>query len=159
MDVERTSRLEAPAEVVWAAVLRTSTFAYVASPILRFPAAELADTQWMPGLELEDRLLLFGFVPLGRHHIRIESVDHEAMRLRTMEAGTIVGELGLYLGAEASASVVTNQPGTIYRLSADGLERMETTDPQAAAFFHKFIAQILSERLSNTTHTIQALLK
>ena len=38
-----------------------------AAPLLRFPAAELADTRWLPGLELDDRVLLFGFIPLGRH--------------------------------------------------------------------------------------------
>ena len=90
MIVERDSRLEAPAEDVWAAVLRMDTFAYVAAPVLRFPAAELADTRWMPGLELEDRLLLFGFVPLGRHRIRIESVDHEALRLRSTEQSRLL---------------------------------------------------------------------
>ena len=86
----RNSRLDAPAEMVWDTVLRADTFAYVAAPLLRFPAASLADTRWVPGLELDDRLLLFGFIPLGRHHIRIESVDHEARRVQTREGSRLV---------------------------------------------------------------------
>ena len=86
----RSSRLEAPAELVWDTVLHTDTFAYVAAPLLRFPAASLADARWVPGLELEDRLLLFGFIPLGRHRIRIAEVDMEAHRLRTEEGSRLL---------------------------------------------------------------------
>jgi ligand-binding SRPBCC domain-containing protein len=86
----RSSRLEAPAELVWDTVLRTETFAYVAGPWLRFPAASLADARWVPGLELEDRLLLFGFIPLGRHRIRIAEVDMAAYRLRTEEGSRLL---------------------------------------------------------------------
>jgi uncharacterized protein YndB with AHSA1/START domain len=90
MQLTRTSTLEAPAEAVWAAVVRADTFAYVAAPLLRFPAAELADTRWLPGLELDDRVLLFGFIPLGRHRIRIESVDEDARRLQTREGSRLL---------------------------------------------------------------------
>ena len=90
MRLTRTSTLAAPAEAVWAAVLRADTFAYVAAPLLRFPAAELADTRWLPGLELEDRVLLFGFIPLGRHRIRIESVDEPGRRLQTRESSRLL---------------------------------------------------------------------
>ncbi len=90
MALQRTSRLEAPAPAVWAAVLQTGTFAYVAGPLLRFPAAELAEARWMPGLELEGRLLLFGFIPLGRHRIRIAEVDEAQRRLRTDESSRLL---------------------------------------------------------------------
>ena len=86
----RSSRLDAPAELVWDTVLRTDTFAYVAAPLLRFPAASLADARWVPGLELDDQLLLFGFIPMGRHHIRIETVDHEARLMQTREGSRLV---------------------------------------------------------------------
>ena len=90
MEFSRTSTLEAPAELVWAAVLRTDTFSYVAAPLLRFPAADLAEARWLPGLELEDRLLLFGFIPLGRHRIHLTDVDDEARRLRTDEGSRLL---------------------------------------------------------------------
>ena len=83
--MERTSRLAAPAEVVWEAVLRADTFSYVAAPILRYPPVELAELRWAPDLELEGRLLLFGFIPLGTHRIHIESIDEEAWCMQTRE--------------------------------------------------------------------------
>jgi hypothetical protein len=88
--IVRSSTLAAPADAVWDAVLHPSTFSFVAGPLLRYPAAELAETRWVAGMELEDRLLLLGFVPLGRHHIRIESVDGDARRLQTREHGSLV---------------------------------------------------------------------
>jgi len=90
MDLTRSSVLEAPADAVWSAVLRADTFAYVTAPLLRFPAAELADTRWLPGLELEDRVLLFGFIPLGRHRIRIESVEEAERHMQTRERSRLL---------------------------------------------------------------------
>lgn len=99
------------------------------------------------------------FIEQGQVTAQLEHKDGKTVRLRKMGAGTIVGEVGLYLGSEASASVVTNLSSTIYCLSADNLQRMEETDPETAAAFHKFIAQLLSERLRGMTDTLQALLR
>ena len=52
----------------------------------------------------------------GQVTARLEIDQHESLRLRTMCAGTIVGELGLILGEPRSASVVANRAS--YRLSA-----------------------------------------
>ena len=90
MILVRISTLAASADAVWDAVESTTTFAYVAGPLLRFPAAELAEARWLPGMELEDRVLLLGFIPLGRHRIRIESADRATRRLQTREAGGLV---------------------------------------------------------------------
>ena len=90
MEFTRSSILEAPAASVWAAVLRTDTFAYLAAPLLRFPAADLAEAQWLPEMELQDRLLLFGFIPLGTHRIRIAEVDDDTRRLRTEEGSRLL---------------------------------------------------------------------
>ena len=100
MELTRTSTLEAPADAVWAAVLRADTFAFVVAPLLRFPAAELADTRWLPGMELEDRLLLFGFIPLGRHRIRIESLDQAAHRLQTRERSRLLQRWDHHISVE-----------------------------------------------------------
>ncbi len=98
------------------------------------------------------------FVETGQVTVQLERADGQTIRLRKMGAGSIVGEMGLYLGAQASASVVTDRPSTVYALSAAQLQRMEGRDPETAAAFHKFIAQLLSERLQGATQTLQALL-
>jgi SulP family sulfate permease len=85
--------------------------------------------------------------------------DGRKVRLRTMGAGTVVGEVAMYLGSKASASVVTDRSSTIYRLSSEKLSEMEGADPLVAAAFHKFMAQLLSERLVSITDTLQSALE
>jgi SulP family sulfate permease len=99
------------------------------------------------------------FIETGQVTIQLESRDerHRVVRLRTMGAGTIVGEIGLYLGRLTTASVVTDQPTTFYRLSADNLARMEETAPEIAAAFHKFIVCLLGERLADANAALEAL--
>jgi SulP family sulfate permease len=74
--------------------------------------------------------------------------DGSIVRLRRMGPGTVVGEIGLYLGGEATASVVTNRPSTIHYLSLENLRHMEETAPGSASALHRYLAQLLSECLS-----------
>jgi SulP family sulfate permease len=97
------------------------------------------------------------FVESGQVTAQRELSDGRVLRLRKMGPGTVVGEMGLYLGAVASASVVTRQPSTIYHLSAQDLGRLEREDPKIAAALHNYIAQLLSERLARANNTLQAL--
>ena len=98
------------------------------------------------------------FVESGQVTIQLESQDSPPLRLRTRGEGTIVGEMGLYLGSPASASVVVDEPSTLYYLSVESFERMEAEAPAMASAFHKFIAQHLSQQLLGTTQTLQTLL-
>lgn len=79
------------------------------------------------------------------------------MRLRTMGAGSVVGESGLYLGQARSASVRATQPSVLYRLSIPALERMTREAPELAAAFHQFVARLLADRMVNTTSAAQML--
>ncbi len=99
------------------------------------------------------------FVESGQVTIQLEGEDGPATRLRTRGESAIVGEMGLYAGSPASATVVVDAPGVLYYLSTENLARMEAEAPELAAAFHKFIARHLSERLSTTTQTLQVLLE
>jgi SulP family sulfate permease len=85
--------------------------------------------------------------------------SNDIVRLRTMCAGTIVGELGLILDEPRSASVVAEHDTTVYRLSAKSLKEMRAKDPQIAVAFHQFLTVLLAERLTNTGRTIKTLLE
>jgi SulP family sulfate permease len=93
----------------------------------------------------------------GKVTVQIAGDTGKPIRLRTMQAGTMVGEMALYLGVNRSASVVTDQPCTVYRLSREALTRMEATAPDLAAAFHRQMARRLAERLRNTDQMIKAL--
>ena len=99
------------------------------------------------------------FVAEGQVTAQVEGDDGCSVRLRTLRAGTVVGEMGLYLGTPASASVVAEQPSVVFYLSTRRLEEIEETAPHVTAALHKFIAQLQSERLASANDTLRALLR
>jgi sulfate permease, SulP family len=76
-------------------------------------------------------------------------------RLRTMGSGTVVGESGMYLKSKRSATVLTNGPSILYRLSNESLDRMTHEAPHVAAAFHQFVARLLAERMVHATKAVQ----
>jgi SulP family sulfate permease len=97
------------------------------------------------------------FVERGQVTVWLENEDGPALRLRTMSTGTLIGEMGTYLDQPATATVIADQPGTVYFLPIASLRRMEQDDPVLAAALHRFIAQLMAERLTHTTEILQAL--
>ncbi|MGE5506529.1 MAG: SulP family inorganic anion transporter [Actinomycetota bacterium] len=93
----------------------------------------------------------------GRVTVQIAGDNGKPIRLRSMQSGTVVGEMGLYLGIRRSASVVADEPCVCYRLSQAGLERMQTTAPAVAALFHREMARRLADRLRHTDLMVKAL--
>ncbi|HKX25087.1 MAG TPA: SulP family inorganic anion transporter [Actinomycetota bacterium] len=89
---------------------------------------------------------------------QMEDHDGPAVRLRTMGPGTVVGEVGLYTGGPRTASIVSEGPSRLLRLSRRSLEAMEREDPELASALHRMFARSLAARLTDTLQTIDALL-
>jgi len=98
------------------------------------------------------------FIESGQISVLLQTVSGSSIRIRKMGGGTVVGEMGMYLGIPRSASVVTESPGVVYRMSSEQMKEMEKKDPQIAAAFHMFMARLLAERLSHTDKTLRAIL-
>ena len=99
------------------------------------------------------------FLEEGQLRVHLEFEDGKSgRRLRTMTAGTVVGEIGLFLGIPATASVTVERPSTLYCLPAENLERIEEEAPEVATNLHRFVIRTLSERLARTNETLRALL-
>jgi SulP family sulfate permease len=88
----------------------------------------------------------------------IKNAKGESHRIRRTTRGTVFGELSFYLRIPRTASVMTDDAGLIYVLNQDSLLEMEKNDPKVAAGLHRYMAELLSERLMFTTRTLQALL-
>jgi len=73
------------------------------------------------------------------------------LRLRTMGSGTVVGEVGLFLGGTRAASVVTEQPCTVYCLTGAALDRMNREQPDLALAFHRYLICQLGERMASNS--------
>ena len=99
------------------------------------------------------------FIERGQVTVQIEIENGEILRLRTMGSGTVVGEIGAYLGMAATATVVTDMPSIIYILSIESMKKMEEADPHIASAFHKFMVELTAQRLNYTNATLQAMLK
>jgi SulP family sulfate permease len=97
------------------------------------------------------------FLDAGELTIEYRTEDGKTMRLETNGPGAVVGELGLYLGTPASASVTAAQPATVYGLSLASLHRLEQEEPLAAALLHRFLLKRVGLRLRGALETIDAL--
>jgi SulP family sulfate permease len=99
------------------------------------------------------------FIESGRVRVVVELDNGRLMRVRTMEAGTVVGEIGLYLGQPRVASVVTEEPCVVLRLTAESLARMQAENPALASAFHEFMVRVLAERVTQQNRTLRALVE
>ncbi len=97
------------------------------------------------------------FIESGRVDVLLRGEGQDKLRLRSMTAGTVVGEVGFYLKNARSASVVVTEAGVLQRLSHAALSQMEASEPQTASALHVFITCVLSDRLSTSNRVIQNL--
>ena len=98
------------------------------------------------------------FLEEGDVSVYLRSGTGERVRIRRTGPGSVLGELGFYLDAPRTASVIADGPGKAYCLSTQALQQMETRDPALASAMHRFMADLLAERLLRTTHTLEAVL-
>jgi SulP family sulfate permease len=99
------------------------------------------------------------FVELGTVSVYLGFENGKRVRLQTLGMGTIVGELGLYLGATRTASVIADSPTVAYRLTRTALSEMKERAPELAAIFHEFVVCLLSERLAAANRSLEAVLR
>ncbi|HJS26046.1 MAG TPA: cyclic nucleotide-binding domain-containing protein, partial [Actinomycetota bacterium] len=94
----------------------------------------------------------------GRLLVETETADGTRLRLSTLRPGVVVGEVSIYTGVPRTADVVAETPSVVRRLSGAAIARIETEDPALAAALHRWLASILSERLSDTMREFDALM-
>jgi SulP family sulfate permease len=98
------------------------------------------------------------YLESGQVMVTLRNEYGQAVRLRSMGPGAVVGELGLYLRLPATASVVTVKQSVFFRLTVEALKSMEEKEPELAAAFHRFIVHRLGERLAYTNQLLQVLM-
>ena len=75
-----------------------------------------------------------------------------------MTGGTVVGEMGFFRRLPRPASVVAEEPATIYVLSRTAYERLLREEPHLCAAFLHFVVRALSDRVEAADREITALL-
>ncbi len=93
----------------------------------------------------------------GRATVLLHHRDGTTVRLRTLREGTVLGEIGLYMGEPCTASVVADTVCKVLHLTPDAFNDLCQNDPSTAADLHAFVARTLAARVSHANRTIQAL--
>jgi SulP family sulfate permease len=99
------------------------------------------------------------FVESGQVSVVQDLGDGQTKRLRTYTTGTTIGEMGLYRKTQRMASVIADKPSTMYFLPAEAFSQIETADPLLASNIHRFIVNLLAERLSHREQELKNLLR
>jgi sulfate permease, SulP family len=94
----------------------------------------------------------------GRLRVEMQTPEGTRMRVRSINPGVVVGEVAVYSGDPRSADVVAEGSSVVLRLDRASIERLEAEDPELASALHRWLAGVLSERLSDTLREFDALL-
>lgn len=83
--------LQCTEDRLWRKLLEPKSLQYVASPVLSFaPAVKGAlDGEWAEGKTYELNLYFLKVIPLGRHSIRLVTIDRERNAITSSESGLL----------------------------------------------------------------------
>ncbi len=99
------------------------------------------------------------FIERGRVSIWLEREGTSPVRLASIAAGGLVGELALYRGGVRSATVIADEPTDVTKLNAVGLATMEREKPRLAGLLQRCLVLQMADKLANNTRLIQMLLR
>jgi hypothetical protein len=88
--IRRSSVLDAPADLVWAAVRTPQAFRAVTKGLLDWRPSRGRTAPWREGEEATGWLLLGGVLPFSRHRLRIAELDDRGRVLRSDESGGLI---------------------------------------------------------------------
>ncbi len=93
----------------------------------------------------------------GRATVFLEMQDGRRVRLRTLLAGTVLGEISLYREEPCTATVVAEERCEVLHLTPQSFASLRQLDPAVAAELHVFVARALAGRVSHANRAIRAL--
>ncbi|TWD50761.1 SulP family sulfate permease [Agrobacterium vitis] len=91
----------------------------------------------------------------GRVKVEITLPGGGRLRLRSMAAGAVLGEVAFYLGGKRTADVIVETRASLFRLTGETLMRLEAEDPTLAVLAHRLFASTLAERLTLANRMVQ----
>ena len=98
------------------------------------------------------------FVESGQLSAQIPRGDgREGVRLQTMHAGSMVGELGLLLGGPRSADVVADRDSVLRVINREEWRRIVEREPDVARTIDALALRLLGERVMHLTRVLDAL--
>ncbi len=93
----------------------------------------------------------------GSISIVINLPGGQSLTVRTMRAGSILGEMAVYTGSPRSASAHARHDCVLYRLSVDSYDKLVSDYPVEAGLFSSYIVRLMAERLGRANRAVLAL--
>lgn len=81
----------------------------------------------------------------------------EDIRLKTINMGSLFGEISFLLGRPRSATIISNTSSTVWKFMHEDLAHLKQNNPQLAFAFEHMMLTILAERLIANNQLIQVL--
>ncbi len=110
-------------------------------------------------MEQGERTDDLAFIESGRASVHVAFEDRPPVRVRTLVAGTMIGELGFYVGAPRTATILAETNCHLIRVAPSDIERLEAAHPDLALGFHRLIAKRLCLRIHDKDHLIAGLMR
>ncbi len=87
-----TTHFDCTEKELWEKIIEPKSLQFVASPILRFEPLVKGefDGEWITGKTYELKLRFLNILPLGRHRIKVVSIDKTSNTIVSVESGTLV---------------------------------------------------------------------
>jgi SulP family sulfate permease len=121
-------------------------------------AVRLLDTMELRTLRPGERLIKFGeedtdvyLIDRGRLAVIAKTSAGTDLRVRSLRAGSFVGEIASYAGLARTADVIAEVETKVYFATAETLAQSVEQDPELASEWHKAVASSLAEKLHRTT--------
>lgn len=99
------------------------------------------------------------FLESGRVTATVQDRGQAGVHLRTLTAGTLVGEIALVRGGHRTASVMAETACEGVRLTRAALQRMETEDCRLALAVNRIIMLQLADKLADNVRAVELALR
>jgi SulP family sulfate permease len=142
------------------------------APLEEWLAAELGGSgavqellSWLEPKHLEAGDVLFHenenadslyLVQKGRLNLTVQHKG-KSFKIRSIQAGGTVGEMGMYRLRDRSATVTAGEPSSVLRMSDQTMRRIEAKSPELALGLHKLFVRLLASRLEHSNAQLKAM--
>ena len=97
------------------------------------------------------------FLVSGQISIWIQIREKNTKRLRKFSAGTVIAEMSLYGAIKHRTTAIADEACQLYSLSREAMIKLERERPTLTNKFHKFIIDLLADRIGNLQNELKNL--
>ncbi|MGF1505375.1 MAG: cyclic nucleotide-binding domain-containing protein, partial [Anaerolineae bacterium] len=116
--------------------------------IMRFEEGQVVFREGDPADEIY-------LIELGQVSVYLNADSPDRIRLRSLQTGTMIGEVGIFTRGKRSATVIADETTIVYRLTREGIDRMEEEEPLLAAEFNALVLRLVADRLARASRLIE----